>query len=39
MIKKSCNFAATMYTLKEAWIKMHGEEPLEQWDGKIYCNR
>lgn len=27
-----------MYTLKEAWIKMHGKEPIEQWDGKIYCN-
>ena len=27
-----------MYTLKEAWIKMHGIEPVKQWDGKIYCN-
>lgn len=27
-----------MYSLKEAWIKMHGAEPIEQWDGKIYCN-
>ncbi len=27
-----------MYTLKEAWIKMHGAEPVKDWDGKIYCN-
>ena len=27
-----------MYSLKEAWTKMHGAEPVEQWDGKIYCN-
>ena len=27
-----------MYTLKEAWTKMHGKEPVKQWDGKIYCN-
>lgn len=27
-----------MYTLREAWIKMHGCEPVAQWDGKIYCN-
>ena len=27
-----------MYSLKEAWIKMHGSMPMEQWDGKIYCN-
>jgi len=27
-----------MYSLKEAWIKMHGKEPMDQWDGKIYCN-
>lgn len=26
-----------MYTLREAWAKMHGEEPVEQWDGKMYC--
>lgn len=28
----------TMYSLREAWVKMHGCEPVEQWDGKIYCN-
>ena len=27
-----------MYSLKQAWIKMHGKEPMDQWDGKIYCN-
>lgn len=27
-----------MYSLKEAWIKMHGAEPVECWDGKIYCS-
>ena len=27
-----------MYSLREAWIKMHGAEPVEQWDGRIYCN-
>ena len=27
-----------MYTLREAWIKMHGADPVEHWDGKIYCN-
>lgn len=27
-----------MYSLREAWIKMHGTEPVEQWDGRIYCN-
>ena len=27
-----------MYSLKEAWAKMHGREPMEQWDGKIYCD-
>ena len=27
-----------MYSLKEAWIKMHGSMPMDQWDGKIYCN-
>ncbi len=27
-----------MYSLREAWIKMHGEEPMKHWDGKIYCN-
>lgn len=26
-----------MYSLKEAWTKMHGGEPMEGWDGKIYC--
>lgn len=27
-----------MYTLREAWKRMHGSEPVENWDGKIYCN-
>jgi hypothetical protein len=27
-----------MYTLREDWIKMHGSEPFEHWDGKMYCN-
>ena len=38
MSEKSYIFANEMYSLKEAWIKMHGKEPVEQWDGKIYCN-
>ncbi|MBO6223032.1 MAG: AraC family transcriptional regulator [Bacteroidales bacterium] len=27
-----------MYSLKEAWLKMHGELPFDGWDGKMYCN-
>ncbi len=26
-----------MYSLKEAWIKMHGTVPFPGWDGKLYC--
>ena len=26
-----------MYSLEEAWIKMHGQPPFEHWDGKLYC--
>ena len=26
-----------MYTLKEAWIKMHGSLPYEGWDGRLHC--
>ena len=26
-----------MYNLKEAWIKMLGQLPYEQWDGRMYC--
>ncbi len=26
-----------MYSLKEAWIKMIGKEPIKDWDGKMYC--
>lgn len=26
-----------MYTLSEAWIKMHGCYPIEDWDGRLYC--
>ncbi len=36
-----CNFAplciAVMYSLKEGWIKMHGQPPVENWDGRMYC--
>ena len=28
-----------MYSLKEAWIKMQGHVPYEQWDGKMHCVR
>ena len=27
-----------MYTLKEAWQKMHGSFPYDGWDGSIICN-
>jgi len=26
-----------MYTLKEAWLRMYGKEPIENWLGKMYC--
>ncbi len=26
-----------MYSLKEAWLLMHGKSPVENWEGKIYC--
>ncbi len=26
-----------MYNLREAWIKMLGQLPYEQWDGRMYC--
>lgn len=26
-----------MYSLREAWIKMVGQLPYEQWDGRMYC--
>lgn len=26
-----------MYSLREAWIRMHGKVPFEQWDGRMYC--
>lgn len=26
-----------MYSLREAWIKMNGQLPFEQWDGRMYC--
>ncbi len=26
-----------MYTLQEAWKKMYGTNPIEDWDGHIYC--
>ena len=28
-----------MYSLREAWFKMNGVEPIPQWDGKMYCNK
>ncbi len=31
-------FVLAMYTLEEAWVKMHGKKPFEEWDGKMYCN-
>ncbi len=38
MRKKSLIFVpGIMYTLKEAWLKMYGSDPLQDWDGKIYC--
>jgi len=27
-----------MYSLKEAWDILHGEEPVKNWQGKIYCH-
>lgn len=27
-----------MYNLKEAWTKMHGQLPFDDWDGKMYCD-
>ena len=30
-------FAPDMYSLKEAWIRMFGVEPIKHWDGKMYC--
>lgn len=38
MSKKTCTFVAVMYSLKEAWVLMHGEHPVENWDGKMYCS-
>jgi len=26
-----------MYTLKEAWVKMYGSDPIKNWQGKIHC--
>ncbi len=26
-----------MYSLKEAWMKMYGGEPIPNWDGRMYC--
>ena len=28
-----------MYSLKDAWVKMHGRLPYEGWDGRIQCDR
>lgn len=27
-----------MYSLKEAWMKMHGTDPFDGWDGRMYCS-
>lgn len=27
-----------MYSLKDAWMAMHGEMPMRDWDGKMYCD-
>lgn len=27
-----------MYSLREAWVIMHGQLPYEKWDGKMYCS-
>ena len=27
-----------MYSLQEAWIKMFGQPPFDQWNGKLYCS-
>ena len=28
-----------MYSLKDAWVKMHGRLPYEGWNGRIQCDR
>lgn len=28
-----------MYSLKDAWLKMYAEEPVSNWDGKLYCKK
>lgn len=28
-----------MYSLKDAWVRMHGRLPYEGWDGRIQCDR
>lgn len=32
------NFAKVMYSLKEGWILMHGDNTLNHWDGMMLCN-
>ena len=34
-----CTFVPVMYSLREAWIKMIGKLPYEQWDGRMYCQK
>lgn len=36
-MKKNLYLCIIMYSLKEAWLKMYGTNPIENWDGKIYC--
>lgn len=28
-----------MYSLNEAWVKMHGAVPYEGWDGRVLCDK
>lgn len=28
-----------MYSLREAWVRMIGQLPFEQWDGRMYCQQ
>lgn len=32
------NFAKVMYSLKEGWILMHGDNTVNHWDGMMLCN-
>ena len=32
------NFAKVMYSLREGWILMHGDNTVNHWDGMMFCN-